>query len=170
MLTTPDEVDDKDTALLPAQVEGNYVLYHRVDGRICADIVPDLTFKKRVSRCIEIFGARHGMWDSAKVGIAGPPIKAGDNWLMIYHGVSRHSTYRLGAALLDPSGTVLLARSADPILEPETPYEMEGEIPRVVFACGQVVRGDTIYLYYGGADKVLAVATASLSKIIRSLT
>ena len=170
VLTTPEEVDDKDTALLPEQVEGNFVLYHRVSGQICADTLPDLSFKQRVSRCIEILGPRHGMWDSQKVGIAGPPIKAGVYWLMIYHGVSRHATYRLGAALLDASGTVLLARSADPIFEPEAPYEMAGEVPHVVFACGQVVRGDTLYLYYGAADKVVCVATASLSELVAALT
>jgi len=170
VLTTPDEVDDKDTALLPETVEGNYVLYHRIGGRICADIVPDLTFKKRVSRCIEILGPRHGMWDSEKVGIAGPPIKVPGGWLMIYHGVSRHATYRLGAALLDPSGLVVLARTADPIFEPVEPYELEGEVPNVVFSCGQIVRDDTLYLYYGGADKVIGVATGSLSRLVAALT
>lgn len=170
VLTTPDEVDDKDTALLSEQIEGNYVVYHRVGGRICADLVPDLTFKKRISRCIEIMGPRQGMWDSQKVGIAGPPIKAGLYWLMIYHGVSRHATYRLGAALLAEDGVTLLARSADPIFEPEVPYELVGEVPNVVFACGQVLRGDTLYLYYGAADKVLGVATASFSALVRALT
>ena len=183
VLTTPDEVDDKDTALLPETVDGNYVLYHRVSGRICADLVPDLTFGKRVSRCIELFGPRHGMWDSEKVGIAGPPIKVtlpdgSVGWLMIYHGVSRHSTYRLGAALLDASGIQVTARMADPIFEPVEAYEREGEVPNVVFSCGQVVRPDprssegasTLYLYYGGADKVLGVATASLSRILAALT
>jgi predicted GH43/DUF377 family glycosyl hydrolase len=170
VLTTPDEVDDKDTVLLPERVGTNYVLYHRVGGQICADILPDLSFKKRVSRCIEILRPRRGMWDSQKVGIAGPPIRVEAGWVMIYHGVSRHATYRLGAALLDPSGTVVLARSADPVFEPEAPYETAGEVPNVVFACGQVVRDDTIYLYYGAADKVLGVATASLSELVTSLS
>ncbi len=170
VLTTPDEVDDKDTALLPEAIDGNYVLYHRISGHICADLLPDLTFKKRVSRCIEILGPRHGMWDSEKVGIAGPPIKVPGGWLMIYHGVSRHATYRLGAALLDPSGLTVLARTADAIFEPVEPYEMAGEVSHVVFSCGQVVRGDTLYLYYGAADKVIGVATASLEHILSALT
>ena len=110
------------------------------------------------------------MWDSEKVGIAGPPIKAGENWLMIYHGVSRHGTYRLGAVLLSPSGLEVLSRTADPIFEPVEKYEKEGEVPNVVFSCGQVVRGDTLFLYYGGADKVIGVATASLSRILAALT
>jgi predicted GH43/DUF377 family glycosyl hydrolase len=115
-------------------------------------------------------GPRLGMWDGLKVGSAAPPIKVGTNWLMIYHGVSRHKTYRLGAALLDSSGISILARTADPIFEPVEVYEKEGETPDVVFSCGAVVRGDTLYLYYGAADKVIGVATASLSHILEALS
>ena len=89
---------------------------------------------------------------------------------MIYHGVSRHGTYRLGAVLLDASGTSVLARTADPIFEPIEKYEHEGAVANVVFSCGTVVRGDTIFLYYGAADKVLGVATASLAHIVDALT
>src|SRR3989344_3840674 len=169
-LITPEGVDDKDLALLPEKIKGNYLLYHRVNNQICADILPDLTSEKRVTRCIEIMGPRRGMWDYEKVGSAAPPIKVGSNWLMIYHGVSRHSKYRLGAALLAEDGTTLLSRTADPIFKPLEKYEKEGEVPSVVFSCGAVVRGDTLFLYYGGADRVIGVATASLAHIIDALT
>ncbi|MBI4089005.1 hypothetical protein HY415_02825 [Candidatus Kaiserbacteria bacterium] len=169
-LLTPDNVDDKDLALLPEKMNGNYLLYHRVNNLVCADLLPDLASGKRVSRCIEVIAPRLGMWDGAKVGSASPPIKVGDKWLMIYHGVSRHGTYRLGATLLDASGTEVLARTADPIFEPLEPYEKQGEVPNVVFSCGAVVRGDTLFLYYGAADKVIGVATASLSHILDALS
>ncbi len=168
-ILTPENVDDKDLALLPEKINGNYLLYHRINNQICADLLPDLVSGKRVSRCIEIMAARHGMWDGVKIGIAGPPIRVGDNWLMIYHGVSRHGRYRLGAALFDPSGTSVLARAADPIFEPLESYEIEGEVPNVVFSCGAVVRGDSLFLYYGGADRVIGVAVASLSHILKAL-
>ncbi len=170
LLLTPEGVDDKDLALLPEKINGNYLLYHRVNNLICADILFDLASGKRVSRCIEVIGPRHGMWDGAKVGSAAPPIRVGDKWLMIYHGVSRHKTYRLGAALLDPSGTSLIARTADPIFEPVEPYEKTGEVANVVFSCGTCVRGDTLFLYYGAADKVVGVASASLARIVDALT
>lgn len=170
LLLTPDGVDDKDLALLPEKVGGNYLLYHRVNSQMCADVLPDLASGKRVSRCIEIMGPRRGMWDEAKVGSAAPPIKVGDNWLMIYHGVSRHATYRLGAALLGKDGVTLLARTADAVFEPLEPYEKEGEVKNVVFSCGAVVRDDTLLLYYGAADKVIGVATASLAHIMSALT
>jgi len=170
VLLTPDDVDDKDVTLLPEAVDNRYILYHRIGGRICADILPDLSFGKRVSRCIEIMGPRDGMWDAAKVGMAGPPIKVASGWLLIYHGVSHRMHYRLGAALLDPSGTTLLSRTADPIFEPVEPYETEGEVKNVVFSCGAVVRGDRFLVYYGGGDKVLGVAEGSLSRILSALS
>jgi len=169
-LLTPDNVDDKDLVLLPEKIKENYLLYHRVNNLICADVLPDLSSGKRVSRCIEVIGPRLGMWDGAKVGSAAPPIKVGDQWLMIYHGVSRHATYRLGAAFLDSSGTSVLARTADPIFEPIERYEKEGEVPNVVFSCGTIVRGDTLFLYYGAADKVIGVATASLAHMLDALS
>lgn len=169
-LITPDEVDDKDVGLLPEKVADGYLLYHRINGHICADVVPDLSFSKRVSRCIEIMGPRDGMWDGAKVGIAGPPLKVEGGWLLIYHGVSHRSHYRLGAALLDPTGMVVQSRAVDPVFEAVTEYEKVGEIPNVVFACGSIVRDDTLFVYYGGGDKVLGVATASLSHIMRALS
>lgn len=168
-ILTPDGVDDKDLALLPDKINGNYLLYHRINNQICADLLPDLSSGRRVSRCIEVIEPRHGMWDGEKVGSAAPPIKMGDNWLMIYHGISHHAVYRLGAALLDSSGIEVLARTADPVFEPLEPYEKIGEVGNVVFSCGAVLRGDKLFLYYGGADKVVGVATASLAHILAAL-
>ncbi len=170
-LITPDSVDDKDMCVLPAKVNGNYYIFHRVGDRICADFRTSLNFAKgRVERCIEIMGPRRGMWDARKVGVAGVPILTKQGWLFIYHGVSVNSTYRLGAALLDKNDpTRVLARAVEPILEPVEKYEREGQIPRVVFSCGAVVRGDSIVMYYGGADSVIGVVTYSLKRILSML-
>lgn len=168
-LLTPEGVDDKDLVLLPQKIDDNFLLYHRINNEMCADLLPSLSNGKRVSRCIEILKPRPGMWDSLKVGSAAPPIKVGENWLLIYHGVSSTSKYQLGAALLDAAGTRIVARTADPIFSPEMPYEKEGEIPNVVFSCGAVVRGDTLFLYYGAADRVVGVATASLAQMLEPL-
>ena len=169
-ILTPSNIDDKDLTFLPEKIDNHYLLYHRVSNQICADLLTDLTTGKRVSRCMEIMAPRLGMWDGSKIGSAAPPIKVGSNWLMIYHGVSRHSTYRLGAALLDASGLLVLSRTADSVFEPRETYEREGEVSNVVFSCGTVVRGDTIFLYYGAADRVIGVATASLAHILDALS
>lgn len=171
ILITPPGVDDKNTCILPKKIDGEYLVFHRINNQICADYVPDLDFSiERINRCIEIIGPRRGMWDSVKVGITGPPIETDAGWLLIYHGVSSSSTYRFGAVLLDKkNATTVLARTVDPIFEPTEQYEKVGQIPNVVFSCGVVRRDDTLFIYYGGADSVLGVATASVTEILRIL-
>jgi predicted GH43/DUF377 family glycosyl hydrolase len=90
---------------------------------------------------------------------------------MFYHGIGEDKHYRLGAALLDlKNPMVVLSRTNDSILEPIKKYEEQGQVPNVVFPCSHILRADTIYHYYGGADEVIGVATHKLSKIMASLT
>jgi predicted GH43/DUF377 family glycosyl hydrolase len=171
VLTTPDYVNDKDTCLFPEKVNEQYMLLHRIDPQLCADFLDTLDFKKsRLTRCIEIMGPRPGMWDSVKIGIAGPPIKTSEGWLLIYHGVSKTGTYRLGAVLLSlENPSVVVSRMVDTMLEPLEPYEVEGIVRRAIFSCGAVLRNDTLFIYYGGADTVLGVAKVSLKRLLKIL-
>lgn len=53
------------------------------------------------------------------------------------------------------------------IFGPEEPYERTGDVPNVVFPCGQVVQPDgTLRIYYGAADTCIGVAEAPLDEII----
>lgn len=168
---TPDGVPDKDAAILPVKVRGNYMIFHRVGESVCADFVASLDFtKERVTQCIEIIEPRRGMWDGGKVGISTPPVKTEAGWLLLYHGVSWSTTYRVGAVLLDlDDPTIVRARTAIPLFEPEEEYEHKGIVPNVVFPCGLVVRGQTAYMYYGGGDRVIGVATMKVAKILKML-
>ena len=171
-LITPKGVDDKDACIFPEKVEGKYLILHRIGTNICADVLKSLDFKKEaVSKCIRIFGPRPGTWDSAKVGITAPPVKTKKGWLLLYHAVSEHHhTYRIGAVLLDlKDPTIVLSRSADPIFSPEAPFEKEGLVNNVVFPCGMIVRNGLLYIYYGGADKVVGVATMELDILVNAL-
>ena len=171
-LITPKGVDDKDTCIFPEKVRGKYLVLHRIGTDICADFLKSLDFKKEtVNKCIRIFGPRPGMWDSAKVGITAPPIRTEEGWVLLYHAISEHHhTYRIGAVLLDlKDPTIVLSRSADPIFEPEEPYEKEGIVNNVVFPCGMIVRDGLLYIYYGGADKVVGVATMELDILMLGL-
>jgi beta-1,2-mannobiose phosphorylase / 1,2-beta-oligomannan phosphorylase len=170
-LISPEGIDDKDAAIFPEKVNGRYMILHRVSDHVCADYVDSLDFhKEKVVRCIQMFGPRKGMWDSQKVGIAGPPVKTAAGWLLFYHGITTSREYCLGAVLLDRKNpTRVLGRTAQPIMTPIKPWEREGWINNVVFPCGQVVRDDTIYLYYGGADAAIGVATLSLSELVSAL-
>ncbi len=78
--------------------------------------------------------------------------------------------YRLGLAVLDREDpTTLFARSTEWVFSPEKDYEVSGDVDKVVFPCGWVAQGDDIRLYYGGADKCIALATAWISELLRWL-
>ncbi len=119
--------------------------------------------------------ARPGSWDDSKVGGGAVPFRVRshgvDGWLAVYHGVTKSSgAYSLGALLLaatDPSRVI--ARSRDPILAPEAPYERKGFYGGVVFTCGLLAEDERVRIYYGAADGVTAVADLSLEWILSGL-
>lgn len=170
-IITPINIDNKDAAILPEPVNNQYMIFHRVHESICADFVSSLDFsKEKVSKCIEIISPRKGMWDGGKVGISAPPVKTNKGWLLLYHGVSWSTTYRVGAVLLDLiDPTIIRARTAIPLFEPQEEYEKKGVVGNVVFPCGMTVRGGVVYVYYGGADSVVGVATIRMQALLRML-
>jgi predicted GH43/DUF377 family glycosyl hydrolase len=154
---------NKDAALFPERIGGRYVMFHRMYPNIWIAFSDDLIHWTDHHEVIKI---RPGTWESARVGIAGPPIKTDKGWLVIYHAADDNNVYRLGIALLDLNDpTKVLYRQPEPILEPELSWEVEGYIPNVVFSCGQAEVGDDIWLYYGGADTVIGVAKTSKQKL-----
>jgi predicted GH43/DUF377 family glycosyl hydrolase len=170
-IITPQGVDDKDASLFPEKIGGQYMILHRVNHHICADYVDSLDFRReKVDRCIQVVGPRPGMWDSEKVGIAGPPIKTAAGWILFYHGITSSHAYCLGAVLLDKhEPTRVIGRTSQPVMTPVESWEREGWISNVVFPCGQVVRDGVVHLYYGGADHVIGVATIDIDTIIHNL-
>lgn len=169
VLISPPGVDDKDAALFPEKIDGKYVFIHRTQNSIVFDRVESLDFSKNTwLRSLSYISPREDMWDSEKIGLCTPPLKTDFGWLILYHGISNSShEYRVGAMLLDLSTPEqVIARTAWPILEPSTHFEKEGYVSNVVFPCGAALRNDTLFIYYGGADTVVGVATISLHKLI----
>ena len=84
----------------------------------------------------------------------------------MYHGV--HATtdgpiYRVGLALLDlEDPRIVLRRTDEWVFGPAEPYELNGDVGRVVFPCGWVhdPETDLLRMYYGAADTVIGLATA----------
>lgn len=66
--------------------------------------------------------------------------------------------------LQDPG--IVRNRTRDWILQPEKEYELKGFYPGVCFPCGKVVIGGTLFVYYGGADKYVGLATCKLSDLL----
>jgi predicted GH43/DUF377 family glycosyl hydrolase len=172
--------EDKNGALLPKRVGGQYVLFHRPVTALShrADIwLSRSTDLHSWSPPEPVMAARPGAWwDSARIGIGPPPLETPDGWLLIYHGVRETvagALYRVGLALLDlDDPSKVLKRCAEWVLGPAEIYELMGDVPGVVFPCGLVHRPgtDDLRLYYGAADTCIGIATASLSEVLSFVT
>ncbi len=163
-------IDDKDAAIFPEKINGQYVFLHRFQPNIdlCyIEHLVELDGKNFLPRN-PIMRPRPGMWDDLKIGISSTPLKTKKGWLLLYHGVSSEDhRYRVGAALLDlKDPEKVIGRTDAPLFTPEMPYELEGVVPNVVFPCGSIIMGSKLVIYYGGADTVIGVATISLAKLL----
>jgi predicted GH43/DUF377 family glycosyl hydrolase len=119
-------------------------------------------------RCVAL-GAH--AYEAAKIGAGPPPIRVPTGWLLIHHGVAgdvdagfdprvQHAAvYRAGAMLLDADDpSRVLARTPAPLLEPETPDELAGMVPNVVFPTAIAPIGERKFVFYGMADARIGVA------------
>lgn len=166
--------EDKDAALLPRRIGGNWALIHRpvtpTGAHMWISYSPDL--RHWGSHKVILEARRGGWWDANKIGLCSPPIETPKGWLTIYHGVRQTaggSIYRLGLALFDlDRPDICLQRGDSWMFGPEAPYERNGDVHDVVFPCGQVIDddGDTIRLYYGAADSCMAMATGRIRALL----
>jgi len=167
--------ENKDAALFPRLFHGRYIMLHRpvpaisgAGAHIWISVSPDL--KHWGGHSVLLPARDGGWWDAGKIGICTPPLETEEGWLVLYHGVKVTASgclYRLGLALLDlydPSKVI--ARGEEWVFAPEEPYELLGDVDKVVFPCGWICQGDEIRLYYGGGDKCIALAFACLSEVI----
>ena len=77
---------------------------------------------------------------------------------------------RAGIALLDSDDPHrILFRLPYPVLEPTENYETTGDVNNVVFPCGGYIYNGDLYLVYGGADKVTALARCPLEDVLKEL-
>ena len=171
-LISPPGVDDKDACILKKIKGEGYIAFHRLGNAMWLDSLRDLDFPTTKFLTGGIMAqARADSWDNIKIGIAAPPIETEYGWILLYHAVSNPGfIYKIGAMLLDYNDPrKILARTKEPLFSPEKDYELNGCVSNVVFSCGAVNINGTIFMYYGGADSVVGVATMPLSDLIAVL-
>ncbi|MCK4260151.1 MAG: hypothetical protein KAX49_14330 [Halanaerobiales bacterium] len=155
---------NKDASLFPEKINGKYVMFHRREPDIWIAYSDDL--EMWYGHTIIMEPVEGSVWENKKIGIAGPPIKTDDGWLLIYHGVNDKHVYTLGVALLDLNDpSKVIARQAEPVLEPELDWERNGHIPNVVFGCGHAEIDDRLLIYYAGADTAIGVAELDIKNL-----
>ena len=165
--------DNRDVVFFPEKVNGKYACYHRPAPKHLG--TPDIWFANSPDMIHwgehrHVIGARADAWDSGRVGGGAPPFKTDRGWLSIYHGATPDDWYCLGAMLADlDQPHRIIARTPQPILKPETDYELNGFYGHVVFTCGATLAGDTIRVYYGAADTVMAVAELDFNELLQMM-
>ena len=174
MISPPGEIH-KNWVLFPEKINGKFAVLHSVNPNVLIDYLDDLDFKGE-DRHIEGFFSslkNKGRWDSWVRGAGPPPIKTDKGWLLIYHAMDVYNDpnrYKMGAMLLDlDDPQKIIARSKEPILEPDESYENDGWKAGVLYCCGAVVKEGQLLIYYGGADTVSCVAETNLDEFINKL-
>ena len=171
----------KDAVLFPKKINGKFAMLHRVLPNIHVayfDDFKDLTHEywedhfKNLSKFI-VLDKKH-WFESRAIGAGAPPIETEKGWLMIYHAIENAPEgriYRAGAALLDKNDPCkVIGRLDEPLFSPEKEWELKGDVDNVVFPSGTAVFDDKLYIYYGAADKRIAVVSLDINELLDELT
>lgn len=170
ILLSPAGQINKNWVLFPEKINGKYAILHSISPKILIDYI-DCFDGFNDTLCIKSeppSGGRENHWDSKMRGAGPPPLKTNLGWLLLYHAQDRKEPhkYKLGAMILDINDPKnILYRSSHSILSPDMHYENDGK-PGVVYASGAIIKNDDLYVYYGGGDKVVCVATTPLKEFL----
>ena len=171
---------DKNVVFFPRRINGKLYFLHRIKPDIqiaCFNNLQELTpaywenyflhFNENI-----VLTPKYSH-EVSYLGGGCPPIETEAGWLVIYHAV--HDTtqgyvYVACAALLDlENPQIEIARLPYPLFKPELAWELKGEVNNVVFPTGTALFDDTLYIYYGAADKRIACVSMSLKELLAEL-
>lgn len=172
---------EKDAVLFPEKINGKFALLHR--------ILPDIQvvyfdnfeqLKSRdfwieyLNRLNEFVVLENRYWfETRHIGGGAPPIRTKDGWLFLLHSVEETNhgrVYRASAALLDINNPQkVLGRLKEPLFGPNKEWDKVGIVSNVVFPTGTAIFGENLYIYYGAADHLIAVAKTNLNELIEEL-
>jgi predicted GH43/DUF377 family glycosyl hydrolase len=111
--------------------------------------------------------------DHLEVGSS--PIKTPKGWLLIYSYIENYFSsdkiFNIEAVLLelnDPSKVI--GKTKKTILSPKELYELNGNVPNVIFPSGALLEGDNLYIYYGGTDTTGCLAIGNIEDLLNELS
>ena len=168
---------NRNGVLFPQKINGKYALLSRPSdnghtpfGDIFVSFSPDMKFWGEHRCVMRPTPFEESAWQCTKIGAGPIPILTDEGWLLFFHGVITTCNgyrYSMGAALLDREHPEkVLFRSRFYLLGPAAPYELQGDVPNVVFPCAALTEGNKVCVYYGAADTVTALAFGYIDEII----
>lgn len=169
---------DKDAFIFPERINGMIAYLHRISPNIQLDYFEDFDellsvnswedYENRIETST-IMKSEY-FWENQKIGGSVPPIKTNQGWLLVYHAVDDKFIYRGSVALLDlKNPSKVIARIPYPLLEPKEKYELYGDVNNVVFPEGAYIFEGELYIYYGAADKYIALSKIKIEELLAEL-
>lgn len=169
----------KNWVLFPEKINGKFAIFCNLDkgdpNKVFISYVNKLDESETPSQedapDPQLIPDHEVAWHYRTRSAACSPIKTKDGWLLLYHAMDKKepNKYKVGALILDlENPEKVLYRSHHPILEPDLWYENDYK-PGVVYANGAIVKDGTLFVYYGGGDKYVCVASINLQELIDSM-
>ncbi len=183
--------DNRNMVLLPERIDGKFARLERpfpIYGRGAPEAFdiwfsdsPDCRYWGNGQL---LLGSEQVPWCNNKIGPGAPPVRTDRGWLAVFHAVDKDDSrtgwgfsgnwtkrYSAGVMLLDSDQPwKLVGFSRRPLLVPEPPYSYEiegGYRDYVIFPTGMILEDDgEVKIYYGAADTVIALATASVDDLL----
>ena len=175
-LRTPSP-QQRNVVLHPEFVDGKYAFYTRPqDGFVetgagggigfglSAGMTPAVIDRERM-----LDEKRYHTVYEVKNGLGPAPLKTPEGWLHLAHGVRNTAAglrYVLYLFLTDLHDlTRITSKPAGYFIAPDGP-ERVGDVSNVLFSCGWISDGQTVFIYYASSDTRLHVATSTLDRLI----
>jgi len=170
----------KDVFMFPKKIKGKFALVHRILPDIHIAYFEDFNeinyeyWKNYFENLSENILLSSKYWyESGNIGGGCVPIETGEGWLFIYHAVEdsdRGKIYHAAAALLDiENPQQVIGHLHNPLFSPQEKYELYGDVNNVVFPTGTAIFDDKLYIYYGAADKRIAVVSLDINELLDEL-
>jgi beta-1,2-mannobiose phosphorylase / 1,2-beta-oligomannan phosphorylase len=171
---------DKNVIFFPRRINGQLYFLHRIkpDIQIAAvndlqELTPEFWQLYFLHFDEHIVLSPKYQHEISYIGGGCPPIETEHGWLLIYHSVFdtvKGYVYCACAALLDLQNPQKeLARLPYPLFKPEHDWELTGEVNNVCFPTGAALFDDRLFVYYGAADEQIAVASMSITGLLKEL-
>ena len=154
---------NRNGVLFPQKIGGKYAMLSRPSdnghtpfGDIYISFSPDMKYWGEHRCVMKVTPFPESAWQCTKIGAGSVPFLTDEGWLLFYHGVITTCNgfrYAMGAAILDKNHPEkVLYRTREYLLGPAAPYELQGDVPNVVFPCAALQDGERVAVYYGAAD------------------
>jgi predicted GH43/DUF377 family glycosyl hydrolase len=159
-------IRDKNFALFPRKINGQYAMLSRIDGISHYIMFSDsVTLWDTATLLLE---PKYN-WELIQIGNCGSPIETPVGWLVITHGVGQLRKYCIGAILLDLiDPTKVIGTLKEPLIVPNED-EREGYVPNVVYSCGAIIQNNELIIPYAISDYASSFATVNINILLEKI-